>query len=218
MQDIFEFWKAAGPTDCIHPADRHVIERLCPNSHDLDFRFLPGNIWGPVKTAKVVLLFKPPGKPGEEEIENALTEAASEEWQEYEMRNRAGREPLRKGWGFKWLESRTRRLELKESDLCSKVAVLNLGAYHSRSNPYKDEWALAALPSSRASIAWAQDVLFPEAIAGKRVVICLRAAKWWGLQPGRPPKGTLFTPRHNPRGDIVGDSKEIVLAVKSAVG
>jgi hypothetical protein len=43
---------------------------------------------------------------------------------------------------------------------------------------------LAALPSSRVAIDWAQNVLFPDAIKGKRVVICLRSAKYWGLDPG----------------------------------
>jgi hypothetical protein len=35
------------------------------------------------------------------------------------------------------------------------------------------------------SIEWAQTVLFPKAIAGERVVICLRATRYWGLDAGK---------------------------------
>ena len=53
---------------------------------------------------------------------------------------------------------------------------------------------LAALPSSRVSIDWAQRVLFPEAMSGRRVVICLRAARYWGLQDGKRYGRALFAP------------------------
>lgn len=72
---------------------------------------------------------------------------------------------------------------------------MNIGAYHSKN--FVDHDLLASLPSSRAAIDWAQGVLFPE--AGKRVVICMRSAHYWGLQPGNQYGKGLFAP-HTTRG------------------
>jgi hypothetical protein len=60
-----------------------------------------------------------------------------------------------------------------------------------------------ALPSSRVSLAWAQEKLFPEAEAGKRIVICMRSATYWGLETGRKYKGTLFAPPANRGGHLL---------------
>src|ERR1700737_12691 len=77
-------------------------------------------------------------------------------------------------------------------EIGSKISVLNIGAYHSKS--FNDTPLLAVLPSSRMSIAWAQEVLFPQAIAGRRVVICLPAARFWGLELGKQYGKSLFAP------------------------
>lgn len=74
----------------------------------------------------------------------------------------------------------------------TKVAILNIGAYHSKT--FADVPLLAALPSSRVSLDWAQRVLFPQAIAGNRIVICLRAARFWGLKEGKSYGEALFAP------------------------
>ncbi len=63
-----------------------------------------------------------------------------------------------------------------------KIALLNIGAYHSVD--VRSFASLLALPSSRVSLGWAQDVLFPDAEAGKRIVICMRSAAYWGLEQG----------------------------------
>jgi hypothetical protein len=52
---------------------------------------------------------------------------------------------------------------------------------------------LAALPSSRVCLDWAQSVLFPQAEAGERVVVCLRSPKYWGLGNDES-VGSLFCP------------------------
>jgi len=44
--------------------------------------------------------------------------------------------------------------------------VLNIGAYHSTA--FADYQLLAALPSCRVSLDWAQGVLFPQAVKGDR--------------------------------------------------
>ncbi len=44
------------------------------------------------------------------------------------------------------------------------------------------------------AVDWTQSVLFPEAIAGRRVVICLQSAYFWGLQKGERYGKALFAP------------------------
>src|SRR5712691_10488432 len=56
---------------------------------------------------------------------------------------------------------------------------------HDRSTDIRSFAALLCLPSSRVSLGWAQDVLFPDAEAGKRIVICMRSAAYWGLEQGQ---------------------------------
>jgi hypothetical protein len=112
------------------------------------------------------------------------------------MKMRLGTQPLpgpdehRIAW--KWWVSRTRCFG-KWQDLRTKIAVLEIGAYHSRT--FKDVPLLAALPSSRVSIDWAQAVLFPQAIAGERAVVCLRSSAFWGLQQGQQYGRSLYAPR-----------------------
>jgi hypothetical protein len=63
--------------------------------------------------------------------------------------------------------------------------------------------SLLALPSSPVSLGWAQDVLFPDAEAGKRIVICMRSASYWGLEQGRKYEGSLFAPEVNRSGYLL---------------
>ncbi len=111
------------------------------------------------------------------------------------VRMRQGTEPL-SGPGehnsaHQWWLSRTRAFG--PWDLArQKIAVLNIGAYHSRT--FEDAALLAALPSSRVSLDWAQSVLFKQAEAGERVVICMRATKFWGLTQGRKYGHSLYAP------------------------
>jgi hypothetical protein len=64
--------------------------------------------------------------------------------------------------------------------------------------------SLLALPSSRVSVGWAQDALFPDAEAGRRIVICMRSASYWGLEQGRNYEGTtLFAPEVNRSGYFI---------------
>ncbi len=184
--DIFKFWEIpvkAGP----HPADREVLKRV---EHNFDLKCLPGCFAGPLKTAQVVLLYLSPRQSDQDYID-AKTRRGRDRYR----RVRLGHEPLvgpedhERAW--KWWSSRTKSFGYWQ-DLRTKVAVLNIGAYHSKI--FADAPLLAALPSSRASIDWAQSVLFPEAIAGRRVVICLRSAHFWGLQKGKCYGKALFAP------------------------
>lgn len=161
----------------------------------------------------MVLLYLSPGWS-----EHDPKEAESKLCQEREMRVRRGREPMRtEGPGVKWLSERTRCFKLDWKQISSKMAVLNIGAYHSKT--FADAPLLAALPSSRVSIGWAQDVLFPQAIAGQRVVVCLRAARFWGLKTGERVGKSLFAP-HVTRGGHMQHDKmrdQIIKAARAAV-
>jgi hypothetical protein len=216
MTDIFRFWAKVRPTDYMHPADRDVLSRV---RHQFDLKCLPVCFAGPLRTAPVVLLYLSPGLSKKDRKE-AKTKPVQDHW----MRVRHGRDPFPKdpnftespGYGvwYKWVTSRTRCLG-DWSSLHSKIAVLDIGAYHSET--FADYPLLAALPSSRVSIAWAQDVLFPQAIAGDRVVICLRAARFWGLEAGKKYGRFLFAPPVNQGGFMKHGPmrKRIIEAVKS---
>ncbi|MGY4317244.1 hypothetical protein [Bradyrhizobium sp. JR3.5] len=188
MTDIFKFWSRIERGAHVHPDDELVFSRLNAQKHGFDLRCLPAAFGGPLKTAKVVLLFASPGLSSKLD----LTDAKTNEGKDYYMRRWKGREPFRSvGDGSKWLRSITKRFG-DYDDIRQRIAVLNIGAYHS---PRVKDWrALMSLPSSRASLNWAQTVLFPRAESGEIVVICMRAATSWGLETGRKYRGTLFAP------------------------
>jgi hypothetical protein len=98
------------------------------------------------------------------------------------------------------------------------VAGLNVAPYKSKT--FSDTHLLAALPSSRISLDYAQSVLFPEAEAGKRVVVCLRAHRFWGLEPGQHYGKQLFAPRCTRGGHMRHGAlrEQVIAAAQSALG
>lgn len=184
--DIFEFWSAVPPGANIHPADEAVFARV--HDHGFDLKLLPGCFMGPLRSAPIVLLFLSPGRGDDDQQKPDLLD--------WHTRTRNGLEPLVSAsvhaGAHRWWTERT-ALFGKPHELVNKVAILNIGAYHSKN--FKDHGLLAALPSSRVSLSWAQTTLFPAAERGERVVVCLRAARYWGLEAGRNDyAGTLFAP------------------------
>jgi hypothetical protein len=216
--DIFQFWSQVGLTDKCHPEDRKVLSRM-RKTHLFDLRCLPHCFVGPLRTAPVVLLYLSPGFSENDDLKDARTRRGRARY----MECRNGKQPLSgpeehlAGW--KWWKSRTSIFDDWKT-LQNKVAVLNIGAYHSKS--FGDRPLLAALPSSRVSIDWAQRVLFPQAIAGERVVICLRASQFWGLFEGNNGKRygkSLYAPRVTRSGHMrIGAMREeIRRKVRSAI-
>ena len=210
MSDIFSFWSQVNESDRVHPADQHVFDRV---SHSFDLERMPGCFAGKLRTAPVVLLYLSPGSAEEDHVRTL-----SKSRKEYAIRKHGGNEPLPQTDhpGLRWLASRTKCFGAWET-VRPYVAVFNIGAYHSKT--FKDVPLLAALPSSRTSIAWAQDVLFPQAITGERVVVCLRAARFWGLEIGSRYGEALFAPYvtmggHMNRGKM---REQVVQAAKAAI-
>jgi hypothetical protein len=208
--DIFEFWRRVAPNAHEHPADSKIFARV--KNHGFDLKTLPGCFMGPLRTAPVVLLFLSPGLSEEDRPSPARIE--------WHAKNRSGNEPLVSealhAPAYQWWKQRTKCFECEAEKLASNVAILNIGAYHSKT--FRDHGLLAALPSSRAVLDWAQSTLFPAAEAGDRVVICLRAAKYWGLQSGKNYEGTSFAPNVTRSGHMhKKDRNKIVAAVKRAI-
>jgi hypothetical protein len=119
--------------------------------------------------------------------------------------------------GSKWWMERTKCFQIDTETRARNIAILNIGAYHSKE--MKDEELLAALPSSRVSLDWAQGELFPQAERGERVVICARATKFWGLSQDKHYSGTLFAPSmvrggHMKHGEY---RTRVIAAVQSAL-
>ncbi|HEV2560694.1 MAG TPA: hypothetical protein VGT78_01005 [Rhizomicrobium sp.] len=212
MTDIFDFWKEIGPADHIHPADRDTFIRN--PSHGFDHRGLPGCFMGPLQTAPVVLLYLSPGA-------DDGADAESQTNQKRQMRMRAGNEPLPSDADneatWKWWKSRTDCFGEDWRILRSRVAFLNIGAYHSKE--MRDVALLLTLPSSRVTLDWATTTLFQQAMAGERVVVCMRSRKLWGLSNGRTGI-SLFAPEVTRGGHMHHGSmrQEIVAAVKKRLG
>lgn len=211
--DLFEFWSRIGPSERIHPADRDVFERV---NHNFSLDCLPGCFFGPLKTAPVVLLYLSPGFD-----EKEIAAADDPEMQRHMVATRAGTHPLAGPDEYparwKWWSSRTRRFG-DWRDLRTSIAVLNIGAYHSKD--FADAPLLAALPSSRVVLSWAQEVLFPQAIRGERVVICLRARRFWGLDGATHFGAALYSPPTTIGGHMLAgpERQDILDAVARAIG
>ncbi len=216
--DIFDFW-----TGCPGDARKHALDApVFAWAGDMGFNLecLPSNIWGRLKTAPVVLLYLSPGfKAFDLEYATRATSHAI-----YERRRR-GVEPLDSKedhpLGYAWWTQRTKVFGTP-AELRDKLAIFNLGAYHSAT--FEGDHALAALPSCRAALAWAHDVLFPEARAGKRVVVCMRSAARWGLKPGTRYGEALYAPAmtrggHMRKQDEHAEVKEgIIRAARAKLG
>lgn len=102
-------------------------------------------------------------------------------------------------------------------DLHDKVAFLNLVPYHSDGD-FHDYELLGELPSSAKVLDWTRKVLFPSAIARKRIVVCLRSCRRWGLEEGQM-DDYLFAPQFNRAGHMYhGAMRErVVAAVQRAL-
>jgi hypothetical protein len=215
-KDIFQFWSEIGPSETEHPRDKGVLERA---EHGFDLRCLPACFDGPLRTARVVLLYLSPGWDPQD-----LDDAVSPRGQARYLERRSGyaeltsRDDHEGGW--KWLSSRT-KLFGDWNKLRDNLAVLNISPYHSKE--FADHPLLAALPSCRVTLEWAQNVLFPQAMEGERVVVCMRTAKYWGLgKRGRYKKG-LFVPAVGRGGHLLekgandASRQDVVQAVSAAL-
>jgi hypothetical protein len=212
MDDIFSFWSGLSEEEArIHPCDKQVLSRL---NNPFEQTCFAEPFRGRLQTAPVVLLFLSPGLHDRDLSPSTQDHA-------YYARQRGGHCDLptkdehetAQIWGAKVVKQFGIDYEIARS----KIAVLNISPYRSK---YFNNWhLLAALPSARVTLDWAQNVLFSEAEEGKRIVVCLRSSAYWGL--GRTTKSgeSLYAPKCNAGGIMLlgGDRDEIVSAVNRAV-
>jgi hypothetical protein len=210
MDDIFNFWDGLSGDDArIHPADRKVLTRV---KHSFELGCFAEPFRGPLKTAPVVLLFLAPGLH-ERDLPHSPEAPA------FYDRQRAGRCDLPNEEEHKtardWAIQVIKQFGVDYESARSKFAFLNIAPYRSK---YFHDWnMLAALPSARVALEWAQIVLFQEAEAGTRTVVCLRSRRYWGLTK-ETRFGTLFAPDSNRGGLMRGGSREeVVFAVRQAI-
>jgi hypothetical protein len=213
--DIFDFWAQIKDDACVHPADAPVLDRL-GSQHKFALDCLPIGFFGPLRTAKVVLLFLSPGLSPIDPVHPHTVEGRA-----YYRSQRDGRGRLPSEVdhlpAYKWWVRVVRQFHPEPEVLADRIAILNIGAYHS--TKFHDWHTLAALPSSRVALDHAQQVLFPEAEAGSRVVVCLRSARYWGLSRPRRYDQSLFAPPCTPGGMMHhGDLRtSTIAAVRSAL-
>ena len=184
---LVDYWSGVSGHELIHPADQTVLTGM---KHKLKTALSPNPFFGPLASAPIVLLFLNPG------LRQYDTERAGlPETHNFFHRQRSGCAPLPSSDEYEpthsWLSKILRQFDLNIDAVREQVAVVNLCPY--RSETFQDYHMLAALPSCRATLDWAQNTLFPQAEADERVVVCLRAAKHWGLKDGFE-KGSLFAP------------------------
>jgi hypothetical protein len=212
--DIFEFWSQIDRGEHIHPADKRVFDRMRPEKHGFRLDCLPACFGGRLRDAPIVLLYLSPGFS-----EQDIGDAKTNEGKDYYARRWKGYEPMREIGSGKssWMSSRTKLFGDFET-VKDKIALLNIGAYHSVD--LRSFAALLSLPSSRVSLGWAQDVLFPDAEAGKRIVICMRSAAYWGLEQGLKYRGSLFAPMVNRSGHLLNNDENhrLVSVVQNRLG
>lgn len=211
-RDIFQFWSEIPDDACEHPADRQVLQHI---KHNFAPDCLPQAYRGRLRTAPVVLLFLSPGLDPDDPAH-----CADGKGRRYYAGQRTGEcdlpEEKDHPSAYRWLSKIVRQFGINYEQALSTVATLNIGAY--KSVKFDDWPMLAALPSSRVCLDWAQSVLFPQAEAGERVVVCLRSPKYWGLGKDEG-VGSLYCPPCT-RGAIMlrGDMRDRVTnAVKDAV-
>lgn len=185
-RDIFEFWSTVKPGEKTHPEDREILARI---THHFELDCLPGTMTGPLKNASIVCLGLAPGWTPDDPIDATRPASIARN-----ARMRTGLEPLMGPSGDKlpWWYRKTRKWDIPLGDLQTRLAFLNIAPYKSPGT-FRDYKALKVLPSCRVALEWANEVLFPEARLGKRVVICLRSPERWGLQRGTK-NGMLYAP------------------------
>jgi hypothetical protein len=209
---LFKFWEGVSSSTKVHPKDEAVFETH--GRHSLNLECLPNPFYGPLRTAPIVLLYLNPGLSQQD-----ISEAESEEARQFYWRQRQGNEPLRSQINLEtksWWVSRTKGFCADPEYLRHKLAVLELCAYHSKT--FTDGSLLPKLPSTRIALNWATSNLFAQARSRKRVVICMRSARRWGLTIGSD-EGWLFAPPVTRSGYMFKDENRnaVVEAAKEAL-
>jgi hypothetical protein len=202
----------------VHPDDETAL-RENTNAFRLDA--LIGPWMGPIKTAPVVVLTLNGGFNGAE-VEEAKNPVA----RRWTANNLQGASPLpdfaANPLGRVWTQRILGKFGLSYAH-ASAVSFVNLIPYRSYAGA-NDLRMAERLKSARLVRDWARTTLFPEAETGRRVVVCARSVRAWGLDPSVRQRGqSLFVPRFTRRIDWMYDQgngpsrEQVTAAVHEAI-
>ena len=215
--DYLAFWSKAIPNLHVHPDDEAALKS---NPHEFALDTLVGPWMGPIRTAPVVILMLNGGMAGNGEEARAAQMPTARESMAH---NLTGDAPL-PNWegignpaGREWTTRRLNQFGVSYKAASDKVAVVNLIPYRSKEGA-KDIRMADRLESCRVLRSWMHYTIFKEAEAGKRVVICMRSHRHWGLERGTNRGVSLFSPVCNRAGFTLHDERApIGQAVRRAV-
>jgi hypothetical protein len=204
-QGLFEFWAEAAKTNFMfHPADKPVLDKYA-KYYSFPLDTLVGPLMGPAENAPITLLYANGGRSDEDfdpdYIETSLPSYGHHLSGQAALPFFENHPPARR-----WTEARIKPFGLSYARARDKVAFLNIVPYKSKN---MDDWRkpvvrdlIEELPSVQMMRQWVHQVLISDAIAERRMVVCLRAAWLWKLEAESERKGGLFTPRWNRRGIV----------------
>jgi hypothetical protein len=226
--DPFSFWALTprrlrlGRRRWVHPHDLQDVVELFRYHHDFLHTF-PAPFFGPLKTAKLVLAYAGPGNTTTGE-ENDDTQGRDLAWVRRRLASFNGKTPIE--WNLiqprarQWFRSRLANLldiSVRQLDeiaaIETKIAFVNLAAYRGIETKWDE---VAFLPSTQVMRSWARSVLFRDARTKKRVVVLMRANKWWGIRNGPWTSGFLFAPQTIRSGHLMKSCKVGQAATRAA--
>jgi hypothetical protein len=191
--DIFEFWAHVPAGANEHPDDTPVLHHV---GHRLRRDCLPGPFFGPLRSARVVILTSAPNTTeGDPVCARAADYQALYEQQRTGWELLPSRDEHRSAWN--WWDGMARHFRFDLAGARKRVAFVYLSAYKVPGYlTAKDHKVIAALPSTQACVSWARSVLFPAAERGDRVVVVVRPWWQWGIERADEPYGvSLFAPK-----------------------
>lgn len=204
----------------VHPLDQGDVRLLLKRTKP-KLNTFPSPFFGPLLSAPLVLCYASPGI-SKHRPDLDVKDAKRRNWINNRLRSLDGRTAIdfdglhsdSRNWIIRQLKS---LLDVSHDDakkLGGKVAILELSAYRG----VRTEWnEVGLLPTTNLTREWAKAVLFPEAIAKKRVVIVLRAAQWWALPPPPWSKGHLFVPLTTQGAHIISNKKKVTKKVAKKI-
>ncbi|UAB73831.1 hypothetical protein INR79_22055 [Vibrio sp. SCSIO 43132] len=181
--DLFEFWREVTVDKsgrCIHHEDEIILREL---SHlvgdDLDFSFPPGAIYGPLKTAKIVLCY---ANPGVDDLSLDTVRSPEFKSELYDQLLGTNDYPHHlPGWN-QWFGVIANSLFDGHIELAGKhISVFNLVPYASI-NMDRVKKVANCLPSAWVAQNYLRTVLIPKAKSGDILLIMCRSGHLWGLK------------------------------------
>lgn len=204
----------------MHPKDKDDVDLLFKKMRK-NLNTFPCPFWGPILTAKVVLCYAGPGSTEHKIYGSDRKNARDPNWVKERVRSFDGKTPINFSLlhptARAWFSGRIGSIlgvskEVAE-EYGGEVAVVDLTAYRGVNTAWEE---VAFLPSTQVMRSWAKEVLFVDAIREKRVVLVMRANKWWGVPSGPWKRGNLFAPACTRSGYPILNCKFAAAAKKAA--